>query len=120
MITYGSLIHVCLHHHDVVTTTDEIAMLQRELELLRVRVNEIEDPILQLPIKEKVETCYALCSSAFHHLGEERKGYKDTIETLKHKYQNKEKAGHQVTQRKQIAPTLKLLIKELYNTAANK
>ena len=109
-----------IHHHHVVTTTDEIAMLQRELELLRVRVNEIEDPTLQLPIKEKVETCYTLCSSAFCHLGEERKGYKDTIEELKFKYQNKGKAGHQMTQQKQTAPTLKLLIKELYNTAANK
>ena len=100
---------------------NKIATLQKQLELLRVSVGEFEDPTLQLSIREKVDTCCGLCSSAFRHLGEERKRYKDTIKELQDKFQNEGAAAlPQMTQQEQIPPTIKLLIKELYNTVANK
>ena len=108
---------------------NEIAGLQKQLELLRVEINDIEDPTLQLSTREKVDTCCGLCSSAFRRLGEERKGYKDTIkelqqqiEELQHKIQpqNQDAAVSQLTQPKQTPPTIKSLVKELYNTVANK
>ena len=100
---------------------NKIATLQKELELLRVNIYEIEDPTLQLSIKEKVDACCGLCSSAFSHLGEERKRYEDTIKELQDKYQNEgTTALPQVTQQEQKLPTIKPLIKELYNTVANK
>lgn len=101
---------------------NEIAALQKQLELLHIKINEIEDPTLQLSIREKVDTCRGLCSSVFRRLGEERQGYKDTIKELQHKIkcQSEAAAVPQVTQPEPTPPTIQPLLKELYNTVANK
>ena len=100
---------------------NKIASLQKELELLRVKIKEIQDPTLQLSIRERIDTCCGLCSSAFCQLGEERKQYKDTIKELQDKCQSADaEALPQLTQKEQTPPTIKSLIKELYNTVASK
>ena len=65
------------------TATDEIAALQRQLKLFSEEVSEMEEPIPRQSIKEKLDACYAQCSTAYHHLGEERKGYRDEIKLLR-------------------------------------
>ena len=64
------------------TVTDKIAILQSQLDLLRKEVDEMQEPILQQPIIKKLDACSSLCSNAFRHLGEEKKGFMDTIKSL--------------------------------------
>ena len=63
------------------TVIDEIANLQCQLNSLQKEVNEMQEPIVQ-PIKPKLDACCTLCSNAFRHLGEEKRGFMDTIKSL--------------------------------------
>ena len=76
------------------TVTDEIANLQCQLNSLKKEVSEMQESIVQ-PIKPKLDACCSLCFNAFRHLGEEKKGYMDTIKSLQDENQKLKESTQQ-------------------------